>query len=133
MGVPTAHYEASHARPYLSVATHDRQPFYYLVPRDLKRQVPLTNNEEIRVAPGESTPNPKAGPTLGSDSSVWPRSGLVSPINEGTSLAHQVWTNRGTKSPLARVVRKLLAADQLCMRFQMVNQLGPPLEMLEAR
>src|SRR3954464_1543904 len=39
----------------LSVATHDRQPFYDLVPRDPKRQVPLTSNEQIRVAPGEST------------------------------------------------------------------------------
>src|SRR4051812_41101895 len=79
-GVPTAHYEASHARPSLSVATHDRQPFYDLVPRDPKRQVPLANNEQIRVAPGESTPNPEADHALGSDSSVWPRSGLVSPI-----------------------------------------------------
>src|SRR3954466_11483368 len=33
-------------------------------------RVPLTNNEQIRVAPGESTPNPKAGRALGSDSSV---------------------------------------------------------------
>src|ERR1041384_8098530 len=44
-----------------------------------------------------------------------------------------VWTNKGTPSLLARVVLKPLAADQLCMRFQMVNQLGPPLEMFEAR
>src|SRR3954471_7100079 len=65
------------------------QPFYDLVPRDPKRQVPLANNEQIRVAPGDSTPNPKAGHALGSDSSVWPRSGLVSPIYQGTSLAHQ--------------------------------------------
>src|ERR1043165_5765236 len=28
-------------------------------------RVPLTNNEQIRVAPGESTSNPKASPTLG--------------------------------------------------------------------
>src|SRR3954464_10236243 len=46
------------------------QPFYDLVPRDPKRQVPLTNNEQIRVAPGELTPNPKAGHALGSDSFV---------------------------------------------------------------
>src|SRR3954463_10602494 len=60
----------SHTRPSLSVATHHRQPFYDLVPRDPERQAPLSNNAQIRVAPGESTPNPQAGRALGSDSSV---------------------------------------------------------------
>src|SRR3954466_766807 len=72
--------QGSACTPSLSVATHYRQPFYDLVPRYPKRKVPLANNEQIRVAPGESTPNSKAGHTLGSDSSEWLRSGLVSPI-----------------------------------------------------
>src|SRR3954470_19019367 len=63
-GVPTAHYKAPHARPSLSVATHHRQPFYDLVLRDLKRQVPLANNEQIRVGPGESTSSSGAGRAL---------------------------------------------------------------------
>src|SRR3954469_3896275 len=67
--------QAAHARPSLSVATHHRQPFDDLVPRDPKRQVPLTNNAQIRVAPGESTSNSKAGCALESASTVWTRSG----------------------------------------------------------
>src|SRR3954469_23733707 len=66
---------APHAHPSLSVATHHRQPFYDLVSRDPKRQVPLTNNAQIRVAPGESTSNSKAGRALESASTVWTRSG----------------------------------------------------------
>src|SRR4051812_16824438 len=62
--------EGSARTPILSVAAHYRQPFYDLVPRDPKQQVPLANDEQIRVAPGESTPNPKAVHALGSDSSV---------------------------------------------------------------
>src|ERR1041385_2207272 len=116
MGVPTSHYKAPHACPSLSVATHHRQPFYDLVPRDTKQQVPLTNNEQIRVAPGESTPNPKAGHALGSDSSVWLRSGLASPELRGFPSS-PVWTNKGTLSLLARVVLNPLAADRLRTRF----------------
>src|ERR1041385_3665311 len=56
MGVPTAHYKAPHACPSLSVATHHRQPFSDLVPRDLKRQVPLANNAQIQVPPGSRHP-----------------------------------------------------------------------------
>src|SRR3954466_11456574 len=99
MGVPTAHYKAWHARPSLSVATHHRQPFYDLVLRDRKRQVPLTNNAQIRVAPGESTPNPKADRALGSDSSICLRLGLASPEIRGFASS-PVWTTRGTLSPL---------------------------------
>src|SRR3954469_4908753 len=66
--------KAPHARPSLSVATHHSQPFYDLVPRDMKRQVPLTNNAQIRVAPGESTSNSKAGRALESASTGWMRS-----------------------------------------------------------
>src|SRR4051812_3959613 len=56
-------------------ATHYRQPFYDLVPRDPKRQVPLANNEQIWVAPGESTPNSKADRALESVSTVYRRFG----------------------------------------------------------
>src|SRR3954467_10236510 len=63
------------ARPSLSVATHDRLPFYDLVPRDPERQVPLTNNAQIRVAPGESTSVSRAGRALESASTLWMRSG----------------------------------------------------------
>src|ERR1041385_741108 len=70
-----AHYKAPHTRPSLSVATHYRQQFYDLVPRDPKRQVPLTNNGQIRVAPGETTPNSKVDRTLESISTVCRRFG----------------------------------------------------------
>src|ERR1041385_7027218 len=80
---------APHARPSLSVSTHHRQPFYDLVPRDPKRQVPLTNNEQIWVAHGESIPNPKDGRTLGSDSSVWLRSRLAKGLPQLTSMDQQ--------------------------------------------
>src|ERR1041385_2866187 len=103
MGVPTAHYKAPHARPSLSVSTHHRQPFYDLVPRDPKRHVPLTNNEQIWVAPGESTPNPKAGRAIGPDSSGWPRSGQLT-HHCGQPPSFQVWTSKGSPSPLAQVI-----------------------------
>src|SRR3954465_7962178 len=80
---------------------HHRQPFYDLVPRDPERQAPLTNNAQIRVAPGESTPNPKAGRALGSDSSVSTGFGLPGHHIWGRALAGQGWTNRETMSPLA--------------------------------
>src|SRR3954465_9422411 len=34
-------------------------------------RVPLTNNTQLRVAPGESTPNSKAGRALESVSTIW--------------------------------------------------------------
>src|ERR1041385_2156316 len=71
--------KAPHARPSLSVATHDRQPFYDLVPRDPKRQVPLTNNEQIRVAPDESTSISGASRPLDLVSTFCRRFGL--PVN----------------------------------------------------
>src|SRR3954471_12923054 len=94
---------APHARPSLSVATHHRQPFYDLVPRDPERQAPLSNNEQIRVAPGESTPNPQAGRALRSDSSVSIGFGLPGHPIWGRARAGQGWTNRETMSPLARI------------------------------
>src|SRR3954466_11275963 len=68
--------------------------------------IPLTNSEQIRVAPGESTPNPKAGRALGSDSSVSTGFGLPGHLIWGRALAGQGWTNRETMSPLARGVLK---------------------------
>src|SRR3954470_17990864 len=47
-------------------------------------------------------------------------------------LAHQVCTNRETMSPLARGVSKTVGSSPAHTRFQMVKQLGPPLEMFEA-
>src|SRR3954462_8857328 len=46
--------------------------------------IPLTNNEQIRVAPGESTSNPKAGRALGSASSVSTGFGLPVKPHMGT-------------------------------------------------
>ena len=40
-----------------------------------KCRAPLTNNAQIRVAPGESTPNPRVGSAFESDYTVWLRSG----------------------------------------------------------
>src|SRR3954466_7866127 len=88
----------SHALPSLSVATHHRQPFYGLVPRDPERQAPLSNNAQIRVAPGELTPNPQASRALGSDSSVSTGFGLPGHHIWGRALAGQGWTNRETMS-----------------------------------
>src|SRR4051812_40995834 len=74
--------------------------------------IPLTNNEQIRVAPGESKSNPKAGRALGSASSVSTGFGLPGHLIWGRALAGQGWTNRETMSPRARGVCKILAADQ---------------------
>src|SRR3954466_14640596 len=64
------------ARTSISLSCYPSQATIYdLVPRDPKRQVPLINNEQIRVAPGESTSNSKAGRALESASTVWTRSG----------------------------------------------------------
>src|SRR3954447_14131290 len=134
-GVPTAHYKAPHARPSLSVSTHHRQPFYDLVPRDPKRQVPLANNEQIRVAPGESTPNPKAGHALGSDSSVstgfgLPVSSLMRPGPRRSKVDQQ--GNHVSAGP--GCFKRYLpgATRQAYMHgFQMVNQLGPPQKCLK--
>src|SRR4051812_34258528 len=65
--------------------------------------IPLTNNEQIRVAPGESTSNPKVGRALGSASSVSTGFGLPGHHIWGRALTGQGWTNRETKSPLARI------------------------------
>src|SRR3954469_20689731 len=91
-----------------SKASHVRPVSTWLGKRMKLRnvRVPLTSNAQFRVAPGESTSNPKAGQALESASSVWLRSGLVSPIDQGTSLAHQCGPTRGTMSPLVRVVSK---------------------------
>src|SRR3954469_11609349 len=64
--------------------------------------IPLTSNEQIRVAPEESTSNPKAGRALGSASSVSTGFGLPENHIWGRPLAGQGWTNRETMSPLAR-------------------------------
>src|SRR3954469_21385302 len=65
--------------------------------------IPLTNNEQIRVASGESTSNPKAGRALGSASSVSTGFGLPGHHIWGRPLAGQGWTNKETKSPLSRI------------------------------
>src|SRR3954466_10610436 len=123
----------SHALPSLSVATHHRQPFYDLVPRDPERQAPLFNNAQIRVAPRESTPNPQAGRAFGSDSSVSTGFGLPGHHIWGRALAGQGWTNKETMSLLARDVSKTAGSSPAHTRFQMVNQLGPPQEIFDAR
>src|SRR4051812_35378500 len=63
-GVPTVHY---------------RRRMYA---RNVR--VPLTNNAHIRVAPGESTSNPRAGHALGSASSVSTGFGLPVKPHMGT-------------------------------------------------
>src|ERR1043165_3195587 len=82
-------------------------------------RVPLTNNEQIRVAPGESTSNPKAGRALGSASSVSTGFGLPGHLIWGRALAGQGWTNRKTMSPLARGVSKDICKElpdrRICM------------------
>src|SRR3954468_18054673 len=100
-----------HARPSLSVATHHRQPFYNLVPRDPKRQVPLTNNEQNPGGPRGVDTQPKIPPRS--------RIGLFRMAKVGVSLTYitgyfpssPVWTKKGTMSLLARVVLKPLVAD----------------------
>src|SRR3954465_15203521 len=61
--------------------------------------IPLSNNEQIRVAPGESTPNPQAGRALGSDSSVSTGFGLPGHHIWGRALAGQGWTNKENYVP----------------------------------
>src|ERR1043165_65418 len=55
-------------------------------------RVPLTNHAQLRVAPGESTPNSKAGHALESVSTVRLRTVSHTRIFRGP-LARQVWTN----------------------------------------
>src|ERR1043165_413198 len=74
-------------------------------------RVPLTNNEKIRVAPGESTSNPKAGRALGSASFVSTGFWLPRHLIWGRALAGQGWTNGETKSPLAWVVLKNICKE----------------------
>src|SRR3954465_5980482 len=73
--------------------------------------IPLTNNEQFRVAPGESTSNPKAGRALGSASSVSTGFGLPRHLIWGRALAGQGWTNRETMSPQARGVLKNICQE----------------------
>src|ERR1041384_4562354 len=93
--------------------------------------IPLTNDEQIRVAPEESTSNPKAGRALGSASSVSTGFGLPgtsygagpSPVKGGPTEKlcphwHGVFENYWQLTSTHTV--------------QIVNQLGPPLEMFEA-
>src|SRR3954470_7035749 len=73
--------------------------------------IPLSNNEQNRVAPGESTPNPQVGRALGSDSSVSTGFGLPGHHIWGRALAGQGWTNKETMSPLARGVLKNICKE----------------------
>src|SRR3954465_3659051 len=62
-------------------------------------RVPLTSHAHIRVAPGESTSNPKSGHALGSASSVSTGFGLpVKPSYEDWALAGQSWASQETMS-----------------------------------
>src|ERR1041385_2870111 len=134
MGVPTAHYEAPHARPSLSVATHHRQPFYDLVPRDPKRQVPLTNNNKSGWPPGSRHPIQKLA-TL-SDRTL--------PSQQGLGYRDASREASGPRRSKVDQQGNHVSAGPGCLKlrgdppsthtgFQMVNQLGPPLEMFEAR
>src|SRR4051812_48996289 len=69
-GVPTAHYMRrmlAHLSQFLPLRGNHFMIWFREIRNDI---IPLTNNEQIRVAPGESTSNPKSGRALGSASSV---------------------------------------------------------------
>src|SRR3954471_23345421 len=93
--------------------SHVRPVFAWLGKRLKLRnvRVPLTNNEQIRVGPRESTSNPKAGHALGSASSVSTGFGLPRHLIWVRALAGQGWTNRETMSPLARGVLKNICQE----------------------
>jgi len=99
-----------------------------------KRQVPLTNNAQSRVAPGESTPSTKVGRALELDSTVSLWFGLPDSPYLGPGPQLDRVDQQGTLPSLARFVFKTAGGpDQAHTRFQMVNQLGPPLELFGAR
>src|SRR3954467_8712663 len=74
-GVPTAHYRRR-MLAHLSQLLPLRGNHFMILFREIRNDIiPLTNNEQIWVAPDESTPNSKAGRALKSASTVWMRSG----------------------------------------------------------
>src|SRR3954471_15223032 len=93
-GVPTAHYRRrmlAHLSQFLPL----RGNHFMIWFREIRNNIiPLTSNEQIRVAPGESTSNPKAGRALRSASSVSTGFGLPRHLIWGRPLAGQGWTNR---------------------------------------
>ena len=62
--------------PNTKLRTYARLHFVGDAPEVLKRQAPLTNNAQFRVAPGESTSNSGAGRALELVSTVYRRFGL---------------------------------------------------------
>src|SRR3954463_4044554 len=64
-GVPTVHYRRrmlDHLSQLLPITGNHFMIYSQEIRNDI---IPLTNNEQIQVAPGESTPNPKVGRDLG--------------------------------------------------------------------
>ena len=94
--------------------------------------VPLTNNAQFPVAPGESTSNSKAGHALELVSIVCLRFGLPGYPKLGPGPQPDRMDQQGTLPSLARFVLNLQGDPNLAMHaVQMVNQLGPPLDCLE--
>ena len=98
-----------------------------------KCQAPLTNNAQIRVAPGESTSISKADRALELVSTVWLRFGFaVSALSGPGSSAEQGGPTRNTVLTGPLCFKTLQGDPNLAhTRFQMVKQLGPPLDCLE--
>src|SRR4051812_41699094 len=96
-------------------------------------RVPLTNNTQFRVAPRESTSNPKAGRTLGSASSV--STGFGFPVKPHMRTGPSPVSLGPIKEPCPHwsgLICKQLGYHQHS-HVANVNQLGPPLELYEAR
>src|SRR3954465_15467130 len=115
---------ASHVRP-VSTWLGKRLKLLYV-------RVPLSNNTQFRVAPGESTSNPKAGRALGSTSSVSTGFGL--PVKPHMRTGPSPVSLGPIKEPCPHwsgLVCKQLGYHQHS-HVANVNQPGPPLELYEA-
>ena len=91
---------------------------------------PLSNNAQIRVAPGRVDTQLKSRPSLELASSVSRQVGMTSAKQVGIPRSAKLWTNRiyhptGPREPILRIRGPLPASPTV----RMENQLGPPLEM----
>src|SRR3954470_11633707 len=121
------------ARTPLSLSYY---PFYDLVPRDPKRQVTLTNNAQIRVAPRGVDTQSKSRPHSRIGLFRLTQVGLPGHLTWGQFLADRVDQQRNHVSTGPSCFKGYLlgATRQTYMHgLLMVNRLGPPLEMFEAR
>src|SRR3954462_6010026 len=86
-------------------------------------RVPLTNPTQLRVAPGESTPNSRAGHAPESVSTV-----RLSHLSIQGGLARQVWTKERSYVSVGPGCFENSWGTNQHTHVANINHLGPPLE-----